>query len=398
MSAPSGVIIVTCEYAPFPGGIGVYAVQIAEAVAAGGHFARVIAPDYDELGTGAERGEDVEDASFSRLRVERLLRHHAIPLRAIPKVLAILRRQPADWPLLAADIRSLLLIAALQPLHRRPYRVAIHGSEVSKLTRRSPFWSLVRAAYRRAERIAANSQATLDLYRAAMQARSGCAHSRESVIYPGISASAFQIEDPVFDNPKLAALPTDVAVICAVGRIEPRKGQLQAVQAVAQARDAHGLANPVLVLAGRPETPDALAVVAAEASRLNIALVAPGRVSDADIRRLYRRSACHLLLAQPEPGRIEGFGLVLLEAAAQHCPSVATRVGGIPEAMGPTGVLVDPGDIDAAAAAMAAYASYPDRRHSDGQKAQTWVRGFDWFVCADALFPELGLGARPRDA
>ncbi len=396
MSAPSGVIIVTCEYAPFPGGIGVYAAQVAKAVAAAGHSACVIAPSYDGLDIGAEKGEG-EDAPLSRLRVERLLRHHAIPLRAIPKVLATLRRQPADWPLLAADIRSLMLVAALQPLHRRPYRVAIHGSEVSKLTRRSPFWTLVRAAYRRAERIAANSQATLDLYLTAVPS-SKRARSRETVIYPGIVATAFQIEDPAFDSRQLAALPDDATLVCAVGRIEPRKGQMQAVQALARARDAHGLANPVLILAGRPETPDALAAVAAEASRLNIPLIAPGRVSDADIRRLYRRSACHLLLAQAETGRIEGFGLVLLEAAAQNCPSVATRVGGIPEAMGPTGVLVDPGDIDAAAAAIAAYATDPDRRHSDGLNAQIWARGFDWSVCANGLFPELGLGARPRDA
>lgn len=398
MSAPSGVIIVTCEYAPFPGGIGVYAAQIAEAVAAGGHSACVIAPDYDGLDRLAEDIEEVELTSPPRLRVERLLRHHAIPLRAIPKVLVTLRRQPADWPLLAADIRSLMLIAALQPLHRRPYRVAIHGSEVSKLSRRSPFWSWVRAAYRRVDHVAANSQATLDLYRAAIQGGGGRTLSREAVIYPGISASAFQIEDSTFDNRQLAALPDGATLICAVGRIELRKGQMQAVQAVARARDAHGLANPVLVLAGRPEMPDALATVAAEASRLNIPLIAPGRVSDADIRRLYRRSACHLLLAQPEPGRIEGFGLVLLEAAAQGCPSVATRVGGIPEAIGPTGVLVDPGDIDAAAAAIATYATDPDRRHSDGLNAQIWARGFNWSVCANGLFPELGLGARPRDA
>jgi glycosyltransferase involved in cell wall biosynthesis len=54
------------------------------------------------------------------------------------------------------------------------------------------------------------------------------------------------------------------------------------------------------------------------------------------------------------PSRQEAFGLVLLEAGTCALPVVASRVGGIPELIkdGETGLLVEPGDAAALAAAL----------------------------------------------
>ncbi|MGH9604283.1 MAG: N-acetyl-alpha-D-glucosaminyl L-malate synthase BshA [Terracidiphilus sp.] len=52
------------------------------------------------------------------------------------------------------------------------------------------------------------------------------------------------------------------------------------------------------------------------------------------------------------PSELESFGLAALEAMACMVPSIATRVGGVPELVddGVTGLLYEPGDIDAMAA------------------------------------------------
>ena len=54
------------------------------------------------------------------------------------------------------------------------------------------------------------------------------------------------------------------------------------------------------------------------------------------------------------PTRAEGFGLTTVEAMSYSLPVVSTRVGAIPEVIedGQTGLLIEPGDVDALEAAM----------------------------------------------
>jgi len=65
-------------------------------------------------------------------------------------------------------------------------------------------------------------------------------------------------------------------------------------------------------------------------------------------------AACDALAFLTLPALGEGFGLAALEAAAAGRPVVATRVGALPEVVadGDTGLVVEPGDIGALAAAI----------------------------------------------
>jgi glycosyltransferase involved in cell wall biosynthesis len=96
------------------------------------------------------------------------------------------------------------------------------------------------------------------------------------------------------------------------------------------------------------------------------------------------------------PSRIEGFGLVALEAAMMGRPVVAARVGGLPEVVldRQTGFLVEPCDTDAFAQAISRLLGDHEMARQFGDAA--WRRAqqmFDWdeYVDSyDALYRQLG--------
>lgn len=72
------------------------------------------------------------------------------------------------------------------------------------------------------------------------------------------------------------------------------------------------------------------------------------------------------------PSYREGFGMVVIEAAAAGVPAVASRIYGVTDAIeaGETGLLHEPGDAAGIAAAVAQLIENPDLRHAMGEKAR----------------------------
>jgi glycosyltransferase involved in cell wall biosynthesis len=72
----------------------------------------------------------------------------------------------------------------------------------------------------------------------------------------------------------------------------------------------------------------------------------------------------------------ESFCLSILEAMCFGCPSVSTRVGGIPEVVedNRSGLLVPPGDVGALVSALEALIHDEARRRSLGRAAQARAR------------------------
>ncbi|QHC65788.1 glycosyltransferase [Rathayibacter sp. VKM Ac-2759] len=158
--------------------------------------------------------------------------------------------------------------------------------------------------------------------------------------------------------------------IVLVGRVQPLKGQLLAVHALARIPPGE---RPVLRLVGGPAPgrEGYLAAVEEAARTLGVAgWVRFDGVGDRDATALRLRRARLALV----PSAAETFGLIALEAAASGTPVLARRTTGLVDAVsgGRSGVLIDsddPGDWAAEIRRLLA---------DDAERARLGLGGVEW--------------------
>lgn len=182
--------------------------------------------------------------------------------------------------------------------------------------------------------------------------------------------------------------------IAFVGRLDPVKGALLLIEAMARVLQVHPGAT--LALAG-----DGPARQAAEARAEALGIAGSvrflGYVSQGAVADLLAQSD---LLALPSFA--EGLPVVFMEALASRIPVVASRVAGVPELVqdGVTGFTVPPGDVDSLAERMTSLLSDPVRARAMGEAGRVVVeREFDirtetlWLA---EIFRNGGAGGRLR--
>ena len=144
-----------------------------------------------------------------------------------------------------------------------------------------------------------------------------------------------------------ASAPPDGGYLLFFGTLEPRKnvgGLLDAYEIlVGRRRD-----TPPLLLAGRATGAAAPWLQRIAQAPLQGRVRHVGYVDPADRRALYEGAR---LLVQPSFE--EGFGMTVLEAMTVGVPVVAADRGALPELLGGAGLLVDPTEPEAIAAAIA---------------------------------------------
>ena len=219
---------------------------------------------------------------------------------------------------------------------RAPAVLTAHGQDVSNAERSR----VVRGATRLAVRRAASVIAVSDWLRLRLEASVPGASGKTTVIDCGVDLDRFTPDDPERARAEVGWEPEGTAFLC-VGTLSERKNVTRLADAFAGRREG-SLAfvgdGPLRAgLVGRPGVHIAGAV-AHEA--------VPRWLAAADV-------VC-------QPSLVEPFGLATLEAMACARSVVATQVGGPPEFVPPgAGVLVDPLDVEAMAAGLAAAAVLP---------------------------------------
>ena len=151
----------------------------------------------------------------------------------------------------------------------------------------------------------------------------------------------------------------------------PKKGALDLLEAVARLR-TEGIEVPVEFIGDGPQR----SVIEEFIRRERLDVTLRGALPREDVLDAMRRAAvlCNPSTMGPDGDR-EGFGMVLAEAQATGLPVVATRSGGMVDAVddGRTGLLVPEADPLALALALRSCLTDEALRACLGDAARPWV-------------------------
>lgn len=239
------------------------------------------------------------------------------------------------------DAATYVALWPLLTILRVPKIALVNGLDLT--WSRAPYRRLLAHALPRASRVLAISRATAGVARDL-----GVPESQVAVIRLAVDAPAVGAADRADARRAVhhrLGLDADAVVLLTIGRLVARKGVRWFVDSVLPAladADVH-----YAVAGSGPEQAAIEAAVTAHGLTGRVHLLGP--VSDAERETLLRGAD---LFVQPNvvtPGDMEGFGLVLVEAAKRGTPVVASALEGMTDAVadGEAGVLCPPGDVDA---------------------------------------------------
>lgn len=337
------LLLVTQDFPPRPGGMARYYADLARGL---GDACTVAAGGWD--------GRPAETAGTHRMLALPFTAdasHRPWNLfRAARALDAAIRREPPD-ALLCGNIRPFGPEAARLARRRDLPLVQIyHGNDLLRTARRwkgHPFKHRLWGSIRDTARLHVVNSA----YTAGLAAGAGLPADRIAVVPPEVDTERFR---PVVDRAEREATrnrlgwPRDEPITLFVGRLVERKGLEDLLQAMPLlSRDTR------LMVAGPGPTDDWRRRAAQTGLGERVRFL--GLVENRQLPELYRAAD---LVAGPSRDRldaddVEGFGIVFLEAAASGVAVLATRAGGIPEAVEDTGngLLVPPSDPKALAGA-----------------------------------------------
>jgi glycosyltransferase involved in cell wall biosynthesis len=373
------IVAFTNEFPPYRGGISTYAVEMARAATALGASVTMVAPSYDQ----DLRRTDRDIYPFEVVRYPGGPHRAWKTLQKIKLVREVLAAHPVpdlvhaiDWPFFmpcALSARAL------------PRLISVHGSEI--LSMRTPLRRLALALSRTLEgevRVVGNSRFTQILFRR---------H------FPNVPASRVTHEllgvglDWLDHVPRQGArdrfgLPGDRLVVLTLARLTRRKGHLTALSALR-------LLSPdlqksiVYVIAGTGSEAAYLAELEAAIDGHPVDIMRFEGLNNDDARSLCAAADIFCLPgATVEAPLVEGFGLVLLEAAAMGLPAIAGNVGGAAEVVqdGESGLVIPTDDPAALATAITKLAADPALRRGLGDGARRRAEQLTWLRCARATY------------
>jgi glycosyltransferase involved in cell wall biosynthesis/MoaA/NifB/PqqE/SkfB family radical SAM enzyme/predicted glycosyltransferase len=226
----------------------------------------------------------------------------------------------------------------------------------------------------------------------------GVRANRLRVLANGVDTACMAPGEPDPRLRKHLGIEPNDELLLTVSRLARRKGHLAMVAAM----PAILARRPRALFAFTGHHDGLLREILEEAEKLGVAhrVRAIGWIPQAELPALYRLAKVFVLAPDSASDTdVEGFGIALLEAAACGVPSVASRSGGVPEAVadGETGLLAAPGEPRQLAEAVLRLLSDPSEARHMGEAGRERALGFSWDAAARSLLQQWNAAlARPR--
>ncbi len=379
------ILMFTHEFAPYPGGIGRYALEMARAAVRAGHQVSVVAPDY---GQRRETLKDEEEGFTVYRQKAGLYRTSRLPAMMM-EVMRFVAKEP--WDVIhAADLPYAIALGASARLRPLRFQCTAHGTDVISLSESGSAKLMVKGdPYALCARVACNSEFTREMLHANFPALPA-----EKSLVTHLGVSSYWFAEPTRGEVDLAARHLEkakgVKIVLTLARLEERKGHLLTLEALDRLWQ-RGIRDFCYVIAGTAidrEYHERLQVLAAAAP---FPVILTGKISESDVRALYRLARVFCLPALAMPRRVEGFGLAYLEAAAQGTPAVGFRSGAVGEVVQDqqTGLLIPEGDVEALSHALEKLLTDDSLHASMGKQGRDWAAKFTWDKCAGMTFTPL---------
>jgi phosphatidyl-myo-inositol dimannoside synthase len=372
------ILLLTSEFFPVNSDTATYAREIALAAARLGGTMTVFAPDYGASTYAEDRRLPYAVERFNGGPHSR---------RDMPAKIALVRRiigaedydvvHAADWPFF-------IPVALSRGRTGARLVMTVHGTEINE-TQKPEKRLAIRLAgvFGPRSEIAANSAYTHDLYRC----RFNVPAEQVRTVHLGVSEFWFGPRSPRAETRAAFGLSPDAIAMVTVAKVTPQKGHLETLIALETLPKSIREQICWLIIGpeGEPDHVDTLkAAIAASACDIRLLGALPAQ----QIRDIYGAADFFCLAsAQERSGRVEGFGLVYLEAAASGLPSIATAVGGVADAVlqNETGILTG-SSTDSISAAISELVSDRFKRVSLSRRALTRARKMSWERCAAGTY------------
>jgi phosphatidylinositol alpha-1,6-mannosyltransferase len=268
------------------------------------------------------------------------------------------------------DFVSLLLLSYILPVK---YFIYLHGDDLLRPLCSPILKSLFSLTIARSEGVICNSKYTKDLLFKEISPE-----VKSFVINPSIRKGKFDIDPAAsikkeFAREKLG-ISKSAIVILSVGRLVRRKGFDRVIRSLPKLLDA-GI-NAHYIICGRGEMLSELELIS-EQLEVSERVHFEGYVAEKELPNYY--ASCDIF-AMPtvyieQTASIEGFGIVYLEAGYFEKPVIASRVGGVVDAVRhkENGLLVDPSSFEDFLQALICLCNDETLRYKLGKKGKQFA-------------------------